>query len=705
MGLAASCSHCGLPPGRIGRHQDVHGEAHWFCCYGCSLAYQFRHGAREEPEAAAWLVRLGVGAFLAMNIMLFSLLLYAGAFSADDAWLREPVHWLLWVLTTPLLVLLGGPFFAAAWCALREGRMVTDTLVTVGIASAYGYSVWQLLRGSSLVYFDTVTMVLLLFTLGRYIEAQGRACAARSLAPMLAAERACVRVLRQGVEVSCPIGQVQAGDLVRVLPGERLGVDGIVLEGRSECDESVLTGQAEPRPKVPGAQVHAGSLNGAGLLLLRASAPGLQTRWVRMGRMVREALASKSLTGERVDRIAADFIPGVLLLALAAAWFWYQRSGMDAALLCGLSVLVVACPCSLGLAAPLASALAISQAAQRGILVRHGGVFERLAGLRGVAFDKTGTLTHEAPHFMGILSYRSNEAEALLRARRLALGSDHPIARAILAAGDASTLAPASDLQAVAGAGVSGEIDGEFCAMGSAAFMASLGWEVPPELEGHAHDGGTETFVGWSDAVRGRLVFAAAPVADAEAVVVGLRRRGLNTLLLSGDGTGAVESLAHRLGISHWHARLLPQDKVGLLQDWRARHGPVAMVGDGQNDGPVLAAATVGIAVGGATDLARESADVVLPRSGLANLLWLLHEAGRVQRSVRANLLWAFGYNAIALALAAGGLLQPVLAAALMAGSSLLVVTRSWLARRGGGGGGFVVGPRASLAGGPAGMK
>ena len=682
MAATASCSHCALPVGRIGRHQEVHGEEHWFCCYGCCLAFQFNHGAGEEPEAAAWLVRLGVGAFLAMNIMLFSLLLYADVFSGADAWVLQPVHWLLWALTTPLLVLIGGPFFGSAWGALREGRLVTDTLVTIGVLSAYGYSTWQLLHGSSLVYFDTATMVLMLFTLGRYLEAQGRARAARSLAPMLAAERAQVRLVLDGIVTLRPIAEVQPGDLVRVLPGERIAVDGVVVEGRSKCDESVLTGQPEPQPKAPGVGVVAGSMNGNGLLLVRATAPGLHTRWVQIGRMVRDALASKTLAGDSIDRVAAIFIPGVLLLALATAWFWYGRGGADAALLAGLAVLVVACPCSLGLAAPLASALAIGQAAQRGILIRSGGVLERLARLRGVAFDKTGTLTQNDLRFVGLQLAGATESEVLSRARMLALGSDHPISRAVLAMVDEPALASATDLQARAGAGLTGCIDGEPCAIGSAGFMASLGWSVAPGLVGAADDGCTSTFVGWRGAVRGRLSFVAAPVPEAADVIAALHRRGLDTLLLSGDGSGAVERLAVRLGIMRWQARLLPEDKVKLLREWSATHGPVAMVGDGLNDGPVLASAAVGIAVGGATDLARESADVVLPRGGLASLTWLLREADRVRRSVRANLLWAFGYNAVALALAAGGLLRPALAAALMAGSSLLVVARSWRAQR-----------------------
>ena len=676
-----TCSHCGLPVGRLGRQRDVDGEPHAFCCYGCCLAFQVHRGSREEPEAAAWLIRLGVGAFLAMNIMLFSLLLYAGAFAADDAWLRQPVHWLLWALATPLLVLLGGPFFEGAWRSLREGRLATDALVAIGVLAAYGYSGWQVLRGSSLVYFDTATMVLLLFTLGRYLEAQGRARAARCLAPMLAAERAEVRVVREdGAESLCPIADVQTGDLVRVLPGERIAVDGLVIEGRSEVDESVLTGQPEPRAKAPGASVVAGSLNGNGLLSIRATAPGLQTRWVQTGRMVRDALASKTLAGQTIDRAAAAFIPGVLLLSAATAWFWYSRGGVESALLAGLAVLVVACPCSLGLAAPLASALAIGQAAQRGILIRSGGVLERLTRLRGIAFDKTGTLTQRELQPLGWQFIDSaNEAEVLRRAGMLARGSDHPIARAMT--DTARSDAAASDIEVHPGAGLSGTIGGERCAMGSAGFMAGLGWVVPPALR-RIDDGCTTTFVGWAGRVRARLSLVATPVPEACGVIAAMRERGLATLLASGDGAGAVASIAKRLGIACWHAELMPEDKVALLREWSARHGPIAMVGDGLNDGPVLAAAAVGIAVGGATDLARESADVVLPRGGLSHLPWLLQEADRVRHSVRANLLWAFGYNAVALSLAAGGLLRPVTAAALMAGSSLLVVLRSWQASR-----------------------
>ena len=684
------CSHCQLPVGRLGQRRDLHGQPRWFCCYGCCLAFQVHQGANDEPQAAAALIRLGVGGFLAMNIMLFSLLLYAGAFSGDDAWLRGPVHGLLWLLATPLVLLLGRPFAEGAWQALRRGRLSSDALVCIGVGAAYGYSAWQVLHGSPLVYFDTASMVLMLFTLGRYLEAQGRARAARSLAPMLEAERAEAQVLVDGVPQRRAVTGVQVGELLRILPGERIPIDGVVVEGCSDCDESILTGQPQPRAKAPGAFVHAGSLNGYGLLLVRATEAGAQTRWIRISRQVREALAAKSLAGETVDRVVAVFIPGVLLLAVASTWYWAWagRGPLDAALLAGLAVLVVACPCSLGLAAPLAHALAIGQAAQRGILVRGGGVLEKLARIKGVAFDKTGTLTGETLEALSLRVDGDTHEQVLRHATLLARLSDHPVARAVAALG--GTLAgpaAATDIEARAGLGVLGSIDGVPAALGSAALMQTLGWPVPAGLVDSLAPGATLAFVGWGGRVHGLVVLAAPPTPQAAPVIAALQSRGLQTLLLSGDGTASVEALAGTLGIALWRAELLPEDKVAALADWTARHGALAMVGDGLNDAAVLAAASVGIAVGHATDLARESADVVLPRADLGSLPWLLAQADAVRRTVRANLAWAFGYNALALALAAGGMLQPAVAAGLMAGSSLVVVVRSWRAGAKGGAG------------------
>jgi Cu2+-exporting ATPase len=685
MNAVGACGHCLLPVGRIGLQREVNGETHQFCCYGCCLAHQVHHGEADEPEAAALLIRLGVGAFLAMSIMLFSLLLYSGTFGDADGWLVHRIHWLLWALATPLIVILGGPFIAGAWQAARRLRVSADTLVSIGALAAYGYSGYQVAQGSGIVYFDTATMVLILFTLGRYLEAQGRVRAMRSLAPMLAAERANVRVVADGIDAIKPVHTVQPGAILRIFPGERIAVDGVVIDGRSDCDEAFISGQSETQLKAPGALVHAGSINGHGQIWVRATVAGTDTRWIQISRLVRDALARKSLLGSTIDSAAAIFIPFVLLLAAATVWFWSTRGPFDVALLIGLAVLVVACPCSLGLAAPLATALGIGQAARRGILIRSGGVLERLARIRGVAFDKTGTLTQGKPQPVYVAVDATTEKDLLHCATALASGSEHSIARAITEHGRANKMSvrPAMKIRAHPGAGVTGQIDGVLCAMGSGALMKALGWTIPEKLSMADAPGYTLVYIGWAGSVHGMLALNDTTLPEAKGVIKALHEHGVETLLLSGDTSGPVASVASALGISSWQAELTPEGKVRALREWAdQRRGSIAMVGDGLNDGPVLASASVGIAVSAATDLAKESADITLPTGGLGSLPWLVQLASRVRKSILANLVWALGYNAVALMLAVTGLLQPVVAAGLMFGSSVLVVVRSLRAGR-----------------------
>ena len=675
MSATLLCDHCSLPVGRGAHEREVAGDALRFCCYGCCLAYQVGHGERDEPEAAWLLIRLGVGAFLAMFIMTFSLLLYSGTFGTADGYLVRIVHYILWALATPLLIILGGPFIRGAWQDARQRHVTADTLISTGVIAAYAYSALEVLRGGDNVYFDTVTMILVLFTLGRYLEAQGRVRTARSLAPMLAAERASAIVVAGGDDSEQPVRDIRPGAIVRVRPGERVAVDGIVVEGYSQCDEAVLTGQPEPCAKQPGASVYAGSINGAGQLLVRATVAGNATRWVRISHWVREALSRKSLIGEIVDRTAAMFVPAVLLLAVITTWYWSGHIPLEHALMTGLAVLVVACPCSLGLAAPLASALGLNAAAQMGVLVRGGGVLERLARVKAIAFDKTGTLTTGKLQLVSIVTKDASRDEVLRRAAALARGSEHPIARSI--ALQARTVECASAIQAHPGAGVSGIVSGSTTAMGSAPFMAALGWTVPHSFAERAEASGTHVYVGWNGSAKGLLGFADTPLPAVRVVIDELTHTGIATCMLSGDTSAAAARVANAVGIRVWQAGLMPEDKVAALREWQREHGTVAMVGDGLNDGPVLAAATVGIAVGGATDLARETADVTLPENALHRLPELLNLARRVRKSIVANLAWALGYNVVALTLAVMGWLQPILAAGLMAGSSLLVVIRS----------------------------
>ena len=679
---AEFCRLCLLPIRRGGYARTINGEPLLFCCYGCALAFQVRHGQGEEAEAVGLLIRLAVGGFLSMNTMLFSLLLYSGTLGAEDVTLTRAIHWLLLVVTTAVMVFLAGPFIRQAWQAAREGRLISDTLISLGTLAAYGYSAYQVLIGGSGIYFDTVTMVLLVFTLGRYLEAAARSRAARSLEPMLAAERAEANVVLDGADQRRPVRELAPGAVVRVRPGERVPVDGVVIEGCSECDEAILTGEPRPQPKFRGASVYAGSLNGTGQLLIRMAAAGAATRWGEISARVRQALARSSPLHGLVDHVAGIFVPAVILLAVGVVSFWSQRAPFEQALMAGLAVLVVACPCALGLAAPLATALGIARALERGVLIRSGAVFERLARVRNVAFDKTGTLTRSAPQLAAVLTLENvSQSELLRRAAGVALGSEHPLARGIIETARARDLAPVAveQIQAHPGAGAVA-LAPVMTAIGSSELIEKLGWSVPvdfPPRTQQLADVSSLVYVGWDGVVYGVLLFRWDAVSEAKPTIETLKAQGLHVALLSGDTPCATEQAAQALGIEFWRGGLSAEAKVLALNAMAKQTGPVVMVGDGLNDAPVLASASVGIAVGAATDLARETADVALPAGGLHDLPWLVALARRVRTTMIVNIAWAFGYNLVALAAASAGLLQPILAAALMAGSSFFVLATS----------------------------
>jgi Cu2+-exporting ATPase len=680
---AGLCSQCLLPLGPRPMRRSVDGTAHDFCCYGCCLAFQVRHGSGDESEATWLLIRLGVGGFLSMNIMMFSLLLYSGTFERADAELLPWVHVLLWILATPVLVILGGPFLRDAWDGAIRGRLTAASLIWIGVLAAYGSSALSVITGGTHVYFDTATMLLVLFTVGRYLEAAGRSRAVRSLAPLLEAENQWATVLDAGSESRRPARDLAAGTLVRVRPGERFPVDGVVKEGASHADEAVITGESRAVAKSSRSAVMAGSINLDGPLLISVTRAGAATRWAQICRAVRESITQKSPAQRVVDQVAGAFVPVVLVFAAATTFAWLGSASFEQALLAGLAVLVVACPCGLGLAAGLAGSLGIARLASRGCLVRGSGVLESLARVRAVAVDKTGTLTLGRPRLCGIETEGATPDEALARAAGLERHSEHGLARGIVAAADACGIAPvaAIEISAVPGRGIRGVADGDALAAGTGAFMIDLGWSMPERLSARASaleaSGHSLVYLGWRGRVRALLWLDDTLRPEAGLAVEGLRRLGLDIVLLTGDLPETARRTARVFGIEFWRGAQSPEDKKATLARLQQRLGRVAMVGDGLNDGPVLAAADVGVAVGGATDLARETADLVLPEDGLRLLPWTIELARAVRRTIVSSLAWAFGYNLVALGLAASGLLQPVLAAVLMASSSLIVIVNS----------------------------
>jgi P-type Cu2+ transporter len=447
------CRHCLLTIGPRAMQRTVNGESCAFCCYGCFIAFQVKSGRSEEWEAAWLLIRLGVGGFLSMNIMLFSLLLYTGAFTGVDARLLPWIHLLLWVFATPAVVILGGPFLRETWFHGIRGYLTSSTLIVLSVGAAYIYSVVAVIERSAHVYFDTATMVLMLFTVGRYLEAAGRARAARDLEPLLAAESECATVVSGGAETRRPVREIDPGMLVWVRPGERIPVDGVVTEGESHTDEAVITGESRQVTKSVGSPVIAGSINLDGPLLIQSSSAGTATRWAQICRSVRDALVRRSPTQRIADRVVGVFVPIVLILGGVTALYWGQRLPFDRALLVGLAVLVVACPCAVGLAAPLATSLGIGRLARCGCLVRDPGVLEALARTRLLAFDKTGTLTSGRAHVVEIECVGAGTDEVLARAAGLERHSEHGLARAITMAAAARGLEPvvARDVRSVPG--------------------------------------------------------------------------------------------------------------------------------------------------------------------------------------------------------------------------------------------------------------
>ncbi len=677
------CSHCFLSIGPRPMRRMVNGKSCAFCCYGCCIAFQVKSGKSEEWDAAWILIRLGVGGFLSMNIMLFSILLYTGAFTGADANVLPRIELLLWILATPAVVILGGPFLVETWLNGIRGRLTSSALIVLGVGAAYVYSAFAVIEQSARVYFDTATMVLMLFTVGRYLEAVGRARAARDLEPLLAAESECATVVDGGTETRRPVREIDAGMLVRVRPGERIPIDGVILEGESHTDEAMITGESRQVGKSVGSSVIAGSINLDGPLLIQSSGAGTATRWAQICRSVRDALSRRGPTQRVADRVVAVSVPLVLTLGALTVLYWAHWLPFDRALLVGLSVLVVACPCAVGLAAPLATSIGIGRLARCGCLVREPGALEALARTRLLAFDKTGTLTSGKAHVVGIETEGAEADEALARAAGLERHSEHGLARAITMAAVARGLEPVAtrEVRIVPGRGIRGSADGQVVAAGNGAFMSDIGWSFAPALSGRARSleatGYSVIYVGWGERVHAVLSLDDVPLPEARSTIKALRSRGLKVALLTGDLAKAAQRIAVAIGIEDLEAGLSPEAKRAALDRHRQNHNMVAMVGDGLNDGPVLAEADVGIAVGSATDLARETAAIVLPKDGLWMLPWVVDVARAVRKTILTNLMWAFGYNVVALTLAMIGALQPILAAAVMAGSSVLVVVNS----------------------------
>ncbi|MBD8094884.1 copper-translocating P-type ATPase [Pseudomonas fluorescens] len=612
--------------------------------------------------------------------------------------LVEPfgLHWMLpaWVqfaLATPVQFIFGARFYIAAWKAVRAGAGNMDLLVAIGTSAGYGLSIYEWLTAPvgtmPHLYFEASAVVIALVLLGKYLESRAKRQTASAIRALeaLRPERA-IRVF-EGREEDVAITALKLDDLVLVKPGERFPVDGEVVDGQSHADEALISGESLPVPKQPGDKVTGGAINGEGRLLVRTQALGAESVLARIIRLVEDAQAAKAPIQKLVDKVSQVFVPSVLVLALITlVGWWLYGASLETAIINAVAVLVIACPCALGLATPTAIMAGTGVAARYGILIKDAEALERAHAVSAVVFDKTGTLTSGAPKIAHLAAVDGNENLLLQQAGALQRGSEHPLAKAVLeACGEKGlTVADVSASQSLTGRGIAGTLDGRELALGNRRMLEENGLsagDLAESAQAWEAEGRTLSWLieqGAQPRVLGLFAFGDTLKPGALEAVEQLKAQHISSHLLTGDNRGSARVVALALGIDDVHAEVLPADKAATVAELK-KTGVVAMVGDGINDAPALAAADIGIAMGGGTDVAMHAAGITLMRGDPRLVPAALEISRKTYAKIRQNLFWAFVYNLIGIPLAAFGLLNPVLAGAAMALSSVSVVSNALL--------------------------
>ncbi len=666
------------------------------------ISHEQRAPASPEAEVREFRRRFLVALVLSLPVWLLMIPPLASATGLS----HHAMAYILLICATPVMFYSGASFFTGAVSAARHLSTNMDTLVALGTSAAYFYSAWVTFFPETVaaaghepaVYYDTAVMIITFILLGRWLEARTRGRASEALRRLFALAPPTARVRRDDIEQEVPLAEVAAGDLVVVRPGEKIPVDGVVAEGQSSVDESMLTGESMPVPKEPGAEVWGATLNQRGFLVFKATRVGRDMVLSQIIRLVEEAQTSKAPIQRLVDKVASIFVPVVMGLAALTFLGWYffgPPPAFSRAIISLVAVLIIACPCAMGLATPTAVMVGSGRGAELGILMRGGEPLERAYRLTTVVFDKTGTLTRGTPQVTDVHAWEHWNAEAVLaHAAALEEKSEHPLAEAIshAAAVQKLELPSVADFQAVPGMGVEAKIEGQDVLIGNLAFLRQKG-AASAELADYqnrlSREGKTAVFLAVAGKPVGVIAAADTLKPRAAQAVAALKQMGLKILLLSGDNQETAAAVAASVGIAEVLAEVLPGDKARKVAELQAAGEVVAMVGDGINDAPALAQADVGIALGTGADVALEAADLTLIRDDLDLIPQAIKLSRRMMRIIRQNLFWAFCYNIVALPVAAGAFyplwgwtLNPALAAAAMAMSSVSVVTNSLRLRR-----------------------
>ncbi len=720
-----ACDYCGLPLPRPLRwrwpwtkatvspelEQDSPAtDEPRYCCSGCRFAAAVASEQSDEVLCSRWLVRLLASLFLTINVTMITMVLWSidvygvpeSLHESTAVLLAEVLRWASWLLSLPVLWMLGEPLYQEAKSQLRQGRLATDALLLAGVAAALGYSGFSLWQGQGAVYCEIACVVLCLVTLGRWLESLGKIRATAAIDSLAALLPETVRRLHRdrglslgSLNDSCfetiPLAAIKPGDRLWIQAGERIPVDARIIAGRAAVDEQLVNGESQPLAREPGMEVPGGALSLDGSLVLECTAASQHSSLHRIIQAVRAAQLEAGRYQQLVDRIAAVFTPTVLLIALATLIFHAAGGSWSAGVLAALAVILIACPCALGIATPLALWTSMGRASQAQVLFRNGRALEQLAGSSVLVFDKTGTLT------TGKLTLERIDCEpgfsptvALQIAKLLAEHSQHPVSRAIVQAAQVphdvavTTDYRLDEIQTLPGQGLAGVLlEGHgsrvSVLLGNARLMNEwqIAWPAALNVASGVHDGaGAWVYLAIAGTVRCGFEFQESIRGEVPALLATLRAHGWQTELLSGDQPARVERFARELGLQAIGG-VLPAEKTARIREHQARGQQVVMVGDGINDAPALAAADVGIALGYGADISRQSADVCLLGNDLARIPWTIELARLTLRVVRQNLAWAFGYNLVGIALAVAGKLNPIWAAFFMVAGSLVVIGNS----------------------------
>lgn len=602
--------------------------------------------------------------------------------------------WLQCLLATPIQFWLGFRFYRAGWFALKSGSGNMDLLVAIGTSAAYGLSVYLMLTHGdhAHLYFESSAVVITLVLLGKCLEARAKYQTIAALHALSALRVSEAIVRRNGIDLSVPVETVQLNDTLVVRPGDRVPVDGVVIDGDSHLDESLLTGESLPVPKQLGDRLTGGAINQEGVLIMRVTAIGNDTMLSNIIRRVEDAQAAKAPIQRIVDKVSAVFVPVVLLLSLITLLLWVWLSGdWQLALLNAVAVQVIACPCALGLATPTAIMAGTGVAARHGILIKDAETLEIAHSIRAVAFDKTGTLTEGQPAIVEIMGITMNEHDVLQLATSMQQHNDHPLAKAVMRRASEEAVSPTqmNNTHILAGRGVQATLGETTFYFGNARLMTELAIETASGMQfatAQERVGRTVSWLAVCDSegsrIVGLLAFGDTVKPSARAAIARLNALGVRSIMITGDNDGAARAVAHTVGITDFYSQVLPGDKASLIQQLKQDHGVVAMVGDGINDAPALAAADIGMAMGSGADVAMHTAGITLMRADPGLVADAIVISQRTYAKIRQNLFWAFIYNLVGLPLAAFGLLNPMLAGGAMAFSSVSVVTNALLLSR-----------------------